>query len=115
MSEPATETPAEPAAPAEHDGEGSLETRVGRIESAGEQIRELLTGGGGQREEPEAPDIKAEVRAAVREVQAKDKARADKAAEEQSLKEQVANLQAKVETAPQEYKKATNAMGWNRP
>ena len=112
--EPETAEPEAPAAE-EHDGEGSLETRVGRIESAVEQIRELLTGGGGPREEPEAPDIKAEVRAAVREVQAKDAAKAAKAEEQQSLAEQVASLKAKVETAPQEYKKATNAMGWNRP
>jgi hypothetical protein len=51
----------------------------------------------------------------VREVQAKDKAKADRAAEQQSLADQVKDLKAKVETAPQEYKRATQAMGWNRP
>lgn len=97
-----------------HDGE-ALEARVGRIEDAIGQIRDMLTGGGGQQAEPEPPDIKAEVRAAVREVQAKDKAKAEREAEQQSLADQMASLKAKVETAPQEYKKATNAMGWNRP
>jgi hypothetical protein len=48
-------------------------------------------------------------------VQAKDKAKADREAEQQSLADQVKDLKSKVEQAPQEYKKATNAMGWNRP
>jgi hypothetical protein len=121
MSEPATEAAAEPEAgpghehgQSEHPTLPQLAERVDRLADAFERFME---GGGGQQAEPEPepPDIKAEVRAAVREVQAKDKAKADREAEQQSLADQVKDLKSKVEQAPQEYKKATNAMGWNRP
>jgi ElaB/YqjD/DUF883 family membrane-anchored ribosome-binding protein len=118
MSETPAETPAEPdAGPGHEHGQSddpTLHQLAERVDRLTGMFERFMEGGGGQAE-PEPPDIKAEVREAVREVQAKDKAKADRAAEQQSLADQVKDLKAKVETAPQEYKRATQAMGWNRP
>jgi hypothetical protein len=101
--------PAEPSEPAGGPTVDSLDARLDRLE-------DMIKGFFGQQPEPaEAPDIKGEVRAAVREVQAADKAKAAKADQEQSIADQLADLKAKVETAPQEYKRATQRMGWNTP
>lgn len=107
--EPPTTPPAEPSEPAGGPTVDSLDARLDRIE---EMIKGFF---GREPEQAEAPDIKGEVRAAVREVQAADKAKAAKAEQEQSITDQIAELKAKVETAPQEYKRATQRMGWNRP
>jgi hypothetical protein len=86
------------------------------VESTLDEVLAFLKGGAGKPAEPEPErDIKAEVREAVREVQRQDKDKAAKVEEEQSLKDQVAELKAKVETPPFEYRRVTQAMGWNRP
>jgi hypothetical protein len=104
----------EPDAP-EPDGQptvASLDARLDRIEQA---IREFFAQPGQAEELAAAPDIKAEVRAAVAEVQAADKADQEQAAAELSLKEQIGQLRAQVEKPPQEYKRATERMGWAKP
>jgi hypothetical protein len=114
MSEPATETPTGHEAPAEGGGDPTLHQLAERVDRLTGMFERFMEGGG-QQAEPEPPDIKAEVREAVREVQAKDKAKADRAAEQQSLADQVADLKAKVETPPFEYRPVTNRMGWAKP
>ena len=113
MSETTPETGAAevPAEGGEHETLGHLSERVDRL--AG-MLERFLEGSGGHAP-AEPPDIKGEVRAAVREVQAADKAKAEKAAEQQSLQEQIADLKAKVETPPFEYRPVTNRMGWAKP
>jgi hypothetical protein len=107
--EPPATPPAEPAEPAGGPTVDSLDARLDRLE-------DMIKGFFGQQPgQAETPDIKGEVRAAVREVQAADKAKADKAAEQKSLADQVAELKAEVEKAPQEYKRATQRMGWTTP
>ena len=96
-------------------GDPTLHQLAERVDRLAGMFERFMEGGGGQRAEPEPPDIKAEVREAVREVQAKDKAKAERAAEQQSLAEQVAELKAKVETPPFEYRPVTNRMGWAKP
>ena len=109
------------AAPPEDEGSGhgdptlaSLDGRLDRLES---MIENFISGGSGG--QAEAPDIKAEVRAAVREVQAKDKAKADKetadAAAAQSIEDRIKHLEHKTEDAPMEYRRATNMLGWAKP
>jgi hypothetical protein len=95
--------------------EGSTDERLDRVETTLAEVLAFLKGSGPAKAEEPERDIKAEVRDAVREVQAKDKAKADKAAEEQSLKDQLADLKAKVETPPFEYRRVTQVMGWNKP
>lgn len=118
--EPQTTPPAddEPGAgPGHETGQGNdptlhqLAERVDRLAGMFEKFME----GSGQPAEPDRPDIKGEVREAVREIQARDRAKAEKAAEEQSIKEQIGEIKAKLEQAPQEYRRVTQAMGWNRP
>src|SRR5215469_3343190 len=109
------------ATPPEDEGSGhgdptlaSLDGRLDRLES---MIENFISGGSGQ--QAEAPDIKAEVRAAVREVQAKDKAKADKetadAAAAQSIEDRIKHLEHKTEDAPMEYRPVTNFLGWAKP
>ena len=108
------------ALPAEGEGGhgdptlASLDGRLDRLESL---LENFISGSSGQ--EQEAPDIKAEVRAAVREVQAKDKAKADKDAEQaaaaQSIEDRIKHLEHKTEEAPMEYRRATNMLGWAKP
>jgi len=92
----------------------SLDGRLDRLESL---IENFISGS--SRGEAEAPDIKAEVRAAVREVQAKDKAKAEKetadAAAAQSIEDRIKHLEHKTEDAPMEYRRATNVLGWAKP
>jgi len=82
-----------------------------RLEALVERFIEGTT----NRPEPEAPDIKAEVRAAVREVQKSDKDKEAKAAEQQSIQDQIAELKAAVEKPPQEFRRVTERMGWAKP
>ena len=117
------EEPQQQAAPQSGEAEGgghgdptlaSLDGRLDRLESL---IENFISGGSGG--QAEAPDIKAEVRAAVREVQAKDKAKADKetadAAEAQSIEDRIKHLEHKTEDAPMEYRPVTNFLGWAKP
>jgi hypothetical protein len=98
-----------------HDG--GTDERLSRIETTLAEVISFLKGGGGPAAdpEPEAPDIKAEVRKAVREVQQADRDRAAKAAEQESIKDQIGSIKAMLEKPPQEYRRATQAMGWNKP
>src|SRR5262249_19271055 len=107
----------EPDAPAEPGHEGSTDERLSRIETTLADVIGFLKGAGGKPEpaaEPEAPDIKAEVRAELAKLRAKDKAAADAAAEaeaQRSLADQVGEIKAMLEQAPQEYRRVTQAMG----
>ena len=105
----------EPETP-EPSHEGSEENRLHRLEEQMGEVLNFLRGGQGRAEaEPERPDIKAEVREAVREVQRQDKDKAEKAEAQKSLADQVAELKAQVEKPPFEYRRVTNVMGWAKP
>ena len=113
-----TGTSPEPESPSElqNGGEGeSLSHLSERVDRLAGMLEQFLNGAPRPGEQAEPPDIKAEVRAAVREVQAKDKAKAEREAEAQSLQDQIADLKAKVETPPFEYRPVTNRMGWAKP
>src|SRR5215468_2072950 len=104
----------EPAAPDEPGHDGTNDERLSRIETTLAEVIEFLKGGGPPttaEAEPER-DIKAEMREAIREVQAADKAKADKAQAAQSVQDQIGELRAAIERQPREYKKATRRMGW---
>lgn len=113
MSEqPATDT----EVPAEPSGEGGTEARLDSLESKLTEVLDFLRGSNARPAQPEPErDIKAEAREAVREVQAAEKKRTAAEQERQSLADEVAHLKAVVETPPEEYRKVTQAMGWNRP
>jgi hypothetical protein len=105
------ETP-EPEAPSH---EGSDDARLTRLENSLAEVLTFLKGGEARAEPEPERDIKAEVREAVREVQRQDRDKAAKAEEAKSLQDQIADLKAQVETPPFEYRRVTQAMGWNRP
>ena len=115
MAETETEAPesapqaeAPPEAPS---GEGGTEKRLDSLESKMEQLLDFLKGGAGiSRPEPEAPDMKAQMRDAVREVQAADKAKATRAEAEESLRERIAHLEHMAEVKPVEYNAHTKAL-----
>src|SRR5262249_16324363 len=104
----------EPDAPAEPGHEGSTDERLSRIETTLADVIGLLKGGGQGNgapvAEPEAPDIKAEVRAELAKLRSKEKADKDKAAEQQSIHDQLGEIKAALEQAPQEYRRVTQAM-----
>jgi len=110
------ETDSETAAPEEPSGEptvDNLDDRLDRVESTMAEVLAFLKGGGQPKAgEPEAPDIKRQVREAVREVQKADGEKAAKAEEEQSIKDQIGELRAALERKPREHKRATRRMGW---
>jgi ElaB/YqjD/DUF883 family membrane-anchored ribosome-binding protein len=89
---------------------------AGKVDRLTSMVEQLLGGG---KEEPaaEAPDIKAEVRAAVREVQAKEKKKADDEAEAQSIQDRIGHLEKRAETPPADHeaKRSSRMMGWARP
>jgi len=114
-TEPETSEPDTPDAPG-HDGDTG--ERLSRIETTLAEVISFLRGGGGQPEpaaEPQAPDIKREVREELAKLRSKEKADKDKAAEQQSIHDQLGKIQAALEQAPQEYRRVTQAMGWNKP
>jgi hypothetical protein len=95
--------------------EGSDDARLTRLENGLAEVLAFLKGGEAKAEPEPERDIKAEVREAVREVQRQDKDKAAKAEEAKSLQDQIADLKAQIETPPFEYRRVTQAMGWNRP
>lgn len=118
MTEPAPSPEAEAAPPPTEEGGGggdTLSDRMDRLEALVERFIE----GSGQREQAEPPDIKAEVRAAVRQVQEADRKAKDREAAEtehqQSIEERIKGLEHKLEDKPFEYKRSTNMMGWAKP
>ena len=126
MADEETEETAPQSGEAEGSGHGdqSLDSRMSRLEDAVSEIRNLLTGRGGQ-VSADADDplgIKREAREAAEAVKAKEDAKqaraAAKAAEEsriQSLEEQVGTLKAATEEKPMEYRPVTNFLGWAKP
>jgi len=114
MAEPETETTEAPAEPG-HDG--STDERLSRIETTLSDVIAFLKGGQAApaETEPEAPDIKAEVRAELRKLQAADRDKEAKAAEQESIKDQIGSIKAMLEKQPQEFKRATKIMGWAEP
>ena len=85
------------------------------------ELKDWIMGQGGSpsRVEDGRPDIKAEVRAAVREVNAADRKAKDREAAEtekaQSIEDRISALEHVPEDKPMEWKKSTNLMGWAKP
>ena len=109
-----TDTPAETAEtpPAEVPDGGSQADRLDKVESTLQQVLDFLKGGGPAQPvqaEP-VPDIKAEVREAVRTVQREDKSKADKVAAAQSIEDRLGSLEHKTEIKPVEYNAHTRAI-----
>lgn len=120
MTEPQTEGPAgtedgHPDAPA-GDHDPTVHQLAEKVDRLAHMFEQFMEGGGGHAE-AEPPDIKAEVRAAVREVQAKEKKKADDEAAAQSIQDQLTELRHKVETPPAEHvsKRSSRVMGWHVP
>jgi len=109
MSEATPEPPAEE--PGAEPTVGNLDDRLDRVEGTLAEVLALLKGQT-KADEPEAPDIKKQVRDAVREVQRADGEKAARAEEERSIREQIGEIKAALEHQPREYKAATRRMGW---
>jgi hypothetical protein len=108
--------------PADGSDHGSgLESRLERVEAAMSELKDWIMGQGGSpsRVEDSRPDIKAEVRAAVREVNAADRKAKDREAAEtekaQSIEDRISALEHVPEDKPFEYKRSTSLMGWAKP
>ena len=117
-----TETPAAGQEAADSGDHGSgIEGRLERVEAAMSELKDWIMGQGGSpgRVEDGRPDIKAEVRAAVREVNAADRKAKDREAAEtekaQSIEDRIAALEHVPEDKPMEWKRSTNLMGWAKP
>jgi hypothetical protein len=117
-----TETPAAGQEAADGGDHGSgLESRLERVEAAMSELKDWIMGQGGSpsRMEDSRPDIKAEVRAAVREVNAADRKAKDREAAEtekaQSIEDRISALEHVPEDKPMEWKRSTNLMGWAKP
>jgi uncharacterized protein involved in exopolysaccharide biosynthesis len=108
--EPPAAPPAEPAEPASGPTVNSLDARLDRLEG---MLGELLSRP--QQSETDEAEIKRQVREGARKIAAAEKADAAEAAERQTIADQIAELKAEVEKAPQEYKRATQRMGWTTP
>jgi len=110
-----------PAEPQDESGGGDDPT-LHQLSAKVDRLAELVSGfiGGSQRGgDAGQPDIKAEVRAAVREVQRADRAAADREAAEtekqQSIEDRISALEHVPEEKPFEYKRSTSLMGWAKP
>jgi hypothetical protein len=103
------------------DHGSGLESRLERVEAAMSELKDWIMGQGGSpsRVEDSRPDIKAEVRAAVREVNAADRKAKDREAAEtekqQSIEDRISALEHVPEDKPMEWKRSTNLMGWAKP
>jgi hypothetical protein len=121
VTETAPETAGPAAAEDGHPGtaaggdDPTVHQLAGKVDRLTSMVEQLLGGGG--KEEAETPDIKAEVRAAVREVQAKEKRKADDEAAAQSIEDRIGQLEKKAETPPADHeaKRSSRVMGWARP
>lgn len=106
--EPETTEAPEAEAPAEGGDKPTLaevDQRQDRLESKLDQVIDFLKGGAAPaaKAEPETPDIKAEAREAVREVQAADRKREQRATVETEMRERLAHLEKLAEVKPVEY------------
>jgi hypothetical protein len=103
------------------DHGSGIEGRLERVEAAMSELKDWIMGQGGSpsRVEDGRPDIKAEVRAAVREVNAADRKAKDREAAEtekaQSIEDRISALEHVPEDKPMEWKRSTNLMGWAKP
>ena len=117
MSE-TTETEAGPAPADGETGTGdhdpTLHQLSEKVDRLAGLVEQFITGNAAQ-PEAEPPDIKREVREAVREVQTADKAKAAKEEHAQSIEDRIGQVERKLEEAPMEFKRATERMGWAKP
>ena len=118
MADGEQEPAAQDTPPAGGRTDPSLHELAGRVDRLTGLVEQLLHGGGGQHDgggDDTGPDIGAQVREAVAEIRAAEAAEAEQAEQAQSVRDQLADLKAKVEQPPAEYRKVTNTLGWNRP